>query len=434
MKLKRSRKERELDPADDKENSLKRRVCYPLAATVLIFTLAVAANSETWRGRQLEQEWRLAPWRFGPFRLQPRIIIANAGIDSNIYYSPDSPVKDFTLTAGPALKVFLPASRKLVFSVSGSPNYVYYVKTARERTWNYYLSGSAAINLRRLFFSLESRFSDARERWNTEIDIRPRRKENGLASQLLIQISRRTSFELGFRNARYDYEYMQYESFNVAERLNRRENYFDLLGYYQVTSRTRFFLDYEYGKYDFIFSEASSLKDSRSRALFSGFEFLPAGRIRGRLRLGYKKLDVINPEIEDFQGLVGDAQLSFRLAKPLVWRVSYTRNSEFSLWYRSAYYVFHRPSTGMSFYIFRLIRLDYDYSFGRSNYPSPQDISPGQEVKRRDDFFVHQAGVYVRLRKNVALGVVVNRWIRDSNIDREDDKRYFYGLNLTYEF
>jgi hypothetical protein len=86
--------------------------------------------------------------------------------------------------------------------------------------------------------------------------------------------------------------------------------------------------------------------------------------------------------------------------------------------------------------VLRFVRLDYDYSLGRNKYPEtqPDGGGGGTNVKRLDDFRVHSAGIYFRIRKKVALGVIGSRWVRISNLAYEDDKRYFLGLNLTYDF
>ena len=289
--------------------------------------------------------------------------------------------------------------------------------------------------MRRLFLSFDLKYSDAREHWNTEIDIRPRRKENGLGGSLLVQTSHRTSLAVSFKEYKYDYEYLFFEGFNVREQLNRKERYADFLAYYEATSRTRLFLDFEYGKYNFDFAETALLKDSRSRAAYAGLEFSPAGRIRGRVRLGYKKFDITNQELQDYQGFVGDSQVSVRLAKPFVVRASYTRDVTFSLWYDNAYYLGSTPGVGASVYLLRFLRLDYDYSFGRNRYPEEQPGSGGvPNVKRSDDFHIHTAGLYFRVWKKTAVGIIASRWTRTSNLAYENDTRYFYGLNLTYDF
>lgn len=406
------------------------------AAAALLALTAVPGSAETWKGLALQRQLREAPWHLGPIRIQPSLVVSNAGIDSNIYYAASEPIKDFTLTAGPAATVHIPFYRKFVLSVYGSPQYVWYSKTERERTWNHYFRGAAQLSLKDVFFSLEGAYSDARERWNTEIDIRPRRKEQGAAASVLVNLAHRTSFALAARTVRYDYESIVYEGgFDVEERLNRREDYANVQLFYQASSQRRFFLDFEYGRYDFAFAAAAALKDSRSGAAYAGLEFSPLGRrVRGRIRLGYKAFDIRAPEGIDYQGLVGDTQISVRVARPFVIRGSYARDIRFSLWYNSPYYVESRPGAGASLYVFRFLRFDYDYSFGRNDYPLFQEIEPGVEVKRRDDFEIHSAGVYFRIVKSTAFGFVANWWTRDSNIDREDDKRTFFGVNLTYDF
>ena len=405
-----------------------------LAAAYLGGPAAICVKAETWKGLELQRKLSETPWHFGPFRIQPSLVISNAGVDSNVFYSPSEPIKDYTITAGPAATIYLPIHRRFVLSAYGSPQYVWYSKTQQERTWNYYFSGAAQLSLKNVFFSLEGTYSDARERWNTEIDIRPRRKEEGFGGSMLVNLAHKTSFSLAYRTVKYDYESVVYgESFDVRERLNRRESYGNFSFYYQATTQRRFFLDFEYGEYVFEFGSQAAIGDARSGAAYAGLELSRLGRrVRGRIRVGYKKFDVRAVDGPDYQGIVGDSQLSIRVAKPFVLRGSYVRDVRFSLWYSNPYYIESRPGAGVSVYPFRFLRLDYDYSLGRNNYPLVGGGGP--EEKRRDDFTIQSGGVYFRIRKNVALGFIASWWQRDSNLEAEDDKRTFFGVNLTYDF
>jgi hypothetical protein len=406
----------------------------PCATVALLIVCAGMSFAETWKGQELERKWHDAAWKFGPFRIQPSLVISNAGVDSNVLYSPNEPIKDFTITAGPAGTVYVPIHRKFVLSAYGSPQYVWYSKTDRERTWNYYFNGAAQLSLKNVFFSLEGNYSDARERWNTEIDIRPRRKEEGYGGSVLVKAAWKTSFSLGYRTVKYDYQSVIYgDSFDVRERLNRKESYANFSMFYQASTQRRFFLDFEYGQYEFEFTTQAAIGNSRSGAAFAGLEFSPLGRrVRGRIRVGYKKFDIRNPEVPDNGGIVGDSQLSVRLAKPFVIRGSYVRDVRFSLWYDNPYYVESRPGAGVSLYLLRFLRLDYDYSLGRNRYPVVGGGGP--DVKRLDEYSIHSAAVYFRIKKSVALGFIASLWARKSNLAAEDDKRTFFGLNLTYDF
>ena len=414
-----------------------------------LFLIPAAGYSQTWRGLELERLMRVAPWHFGPFIIQPSLVIANAGVDSNLFYTPSNPIKDFTLTAGPAATFYVPilragsvpsppggqaiSRRPLVLTFYGSPQYVWYSKTQRERTWNYYFRGSAQLDLKNAFFSVDGVYSDARERYSTEIDIRPRRKELGYGGSALLKLGWKTSFAMGYRTVKYNYESIDYGGFNLRERLNRQESYANLSLYYQAAEDRRFFIDLEYGRYNFEFATESALRDAESGAVFGGLEFSRLGRrIRGRLRLGYKKFDPLRAGTPEYQGLVGDTLLSFRLAKMLSLRGSYLRDVQFSIWFGDAYYIETRPGVGASLYPLPFLRLDYDYSRGQNRYPVAGGGGAG--VTRLDRYDIHSGALYYRIMKNTALGFVVSWWARTSNIPGEGDQRTFYGLNLTYDF
>ena len=85
----------------------------------------------------------------------------------------------------------------------------------------------------------------------------------------------------------------------------------------------------------------------------------------------------------DYKGLVGDTQLSVRLAKPFVIRGIYVRDVRFSLWYGNPYYIESRPGVGASLYPLRFLRFDYDYSQGTEPLSRRRGRRAGREAARR---------------------------------------------------
>ena len=94
----------------------------------------------------------LAPWKVGPFRIRPEIILSDLGYDSNIYSQPEA-VGDYRLTVGPSFTGYLIIRKKIVLTLYESPRYVYFYETARERAWNNYFRGDVSILLNKAFFS-----------------------------------------------------------------------------------------------------------------------------------------------------------------------------------------------------------------------------------------------------------------------------------------
>lgn len=383
---------------------------------------------KTWLGRDLELQVTNAGFSLGPFRTRVQFVLTNAGYDSNVYFgATDVPVKDYTFTAGPAFDVYLPLKKKIIFHIYESPQYVFYKETERERTWNNYLRGEVYFVFNRFVASAGLGRSEAKERWNTETDIPVFRKEDSVQGSLLWQPASKTSFNFGYRMARYDYGESGLGGLIYAERLNRDEAYFNFTAYRDISSRTRFFLDAEHGIFDF--ASPLAMKDSKSYGGYGGFEFSPFGKVKGRVKVGYKYFDSLDPQRKDFRGIVGDSSVSFRLLRLLAVKASYRRDVQFSIWYNNTYFLENRYGVGASFYLLRNVRLDYDFSRGRNSYP--EDLGA---QKRLDDYLIHSVGIYYRLRKNTGFGIIASRWVRDSSLNWEDDKRNFVGFNLTYDF
>jgi hypothetical protein len=139
----------------------------------------------------------------------------------------------------------------------------------------------------------------------------------------------------------------------------------------------------------------------------------------------------------EFSGLIGNTNLGFRVTR-FAFRLGFNRDSHFSFYSDNLFFVEHRWTTGASFYLTRFLRLDYDFGYGKAGYPEETSVvSPGGQVelvKRSNLLRSHIAGVVVRVIKNIGIGLAVNYWQRESNIDFEDRERFFWGAFLTYEF
>src|SRR4030042_440866 len=346
-------------------------LCFVLASLVSLVLVAEKksfAYGKTWVGRDLEWQIKNSGFYLGPFHARTVFMVSNAGFDSNVYYGAVAePVEDLTFTAGLAFDVYLPLKKKLIFHIYESPQYVYYKETDRERTWNNYFRGEAHLVFNRFVVSAGVGRSDAKERWNTETDIPIFRREDSVQGSLFWQLAKRTSSNFSYRMARYEYEESSLEAFMYAEKLNREETYFNFTGYREISLRTRLFLDAEYGFFDF--ENPANQKNSKSYSGYGGLEFSPLGKIRGRLKIGYKHFDSVNPQRKDYRGIVGDTSVSARLMEALAARASYKRDVQFSVWSDNTYFLESHYGAGASLYISKNIRLDYNYYPGTNDYP-----------------------------------------------------------------
>lgn len=402
----------------------------------LFFIAPLSILGNTYKGEELLRQMSLAAWKVGPFRIRPEIILSDLGYDSNIYSQPEA-VGDYRLTVGPSFTGYLAIRKKIVLTLYESPRYVYFFETTRERAWNNYFRADVNILLNKMFLSAGSAWSDARERWNYEIDIRPRRKQADVQASALLQTGKKTGFSVDISASRIRYENLEFEQFPIAQELDRDE--FRAAGgfYLQMTPRMRAFVQLEYGRYDF--RNPLNPRDAETRTAYAGFEFSPGGRVNGRVRLGHKTLYPLNGAKPDFQGLVGDSSVSVDIARPIRLRGSYRRDVQFSVWFNARFFIESMAGGGVSLYIFkRKVRLDYDYNLVRNAYRPASGEAGAGDFSMADKFTMQSVGLYFRLKKNIGLGVTAGRWDRKMDLIGWNygwrSRRNFAALNLTYNF
>ena len=235
----------------------------------------MAAQGNTWVGINLEQMVNAARIRLGELRLNAAFELTNAGYDSDVYYGYlEEAVPDYTFSAGLPVQVLLPLSKKVVLDVSDTPQYLFYLDTERERAWNNSFQGVIHFALDEIYIQAGLESTNVRRRFSPELDVNVREKRNGLNGLALWQLSRMTSLALIYGGTEYRYSDAEYLGENIAERLGRREDFFDFVTYVQPSPRTRIFVDGQFGTYKFAATEAAN-RDAKSYAFFGGVEFIP---------------------------------------------------------------------------------------------------------------------------------------------------------------
>jgi hypothetical protein len=395
-----------------------------------------SCQGNTWAGTNLAQMIDAVGWRLGFLRVNAAFTLANAGYDTDVYYGHlDEPVPDWTFSAGLPVQVLLPLSKKIVLDLSDTPQYLFYLDTVRERALNNTFRGQVHFALNKVYVRAGGGLSDVRRRMSPELDINVREKRDGLDGLVLWQASRTTSFALAYGRTKYDYRDAEYLGTPISERLDRVVQFFNLINYYQPSARTRLLLDGQYGTYAFT-GGTSSIGDARSYGVFAGVEFLPrvgeivgSAGIRGSIKLGYMRFDIVDPEFVDGSGFAGEADVTVDLAKRTSAHVFFSRGYQFSIYSGATFFLSTSYGAGLSQRLSRKATLAYDVSFGHSSYPEDGDV---QGIRNRRTG--HSFSLSLRLARhlNVTLLAMLNRRVQDAtDLSRN---RNFFGFSLTYGF
>lgn len=411
------------------ENVLMKKKVAPFLVVALMTNSALSADSLMIE--KMKNFWLDARVKLGPLRVQPALLIQEAGYDSNVYfYQNTEPIGDWTLTAGPALDIYLPLGDRFLFSFYLSPRYVFFKEIKNERTWNFFGNGSVRFYILRFLFTLEAGKSDAKARWNTEIDIRPRLVRESQSAGVEFYPGRKMSLSAAASHQWMEYEETEYEGFPIGWRLNRHDYFLTLAGRYRVSRRMEMFLEYEHGFH--LFTREDLVSDKTGRAVYAGIDFDPLGRFEGRLNIGYRQLFDSASGETIYEGMVGDTGISYRFLRFLTFRAQYQRDVLFSVW--ADYFLMERYGAGVSFYIFRKIRVDYSYGLGHHGYPGEGGVDEGPVRYRGYDFDSHSLGFYFRLKERTGIGFVVTRMSRTFDYAPRPVRRDVFALNLIYDF
>jgi hypothetical protein len=425
---------------------MRKKLFLGLAALAGVSWLVVApgpafGQGQTWPGADLSGMIESARWRLGFLRVNAAFELRNVGYDSDVYYGYGSErTPDYTFAAGAPVQVLFPVSKKIILDVFDNPEYMFYLDTQRERAWNNTFSGQVHFALNRVYIQAGGGLANNRRRMSPELEINVRQKSDSLRGLVLWQASKAVALSALYSGVKFDIGDAEYGGTNLGERLNRRENHFDLIAYLQASPRIRLSLDGQYGTYTFT-EAAATLRDSRSYGLFGGIEFVPRPGevlsglgVKGSISLGYMRLDLNDPRFHDGSGLAGEAAISAQLMNKTTGRAFFSRGFQFSIFSGSTYYLSTSYGAGISRLLSRKVSLSYDISRGSSSYPVSAIGGDEAPSGLRNRYMAHTFSLSLRLARYLEVTFLgrLNSRIRDAT--NQVRNRYFFGLNLVYGF
>jgi len=268
-----------------------------------------------------------------------------------------------------------------------------------------------------------------------ELDLNVRQETNSLNGLALWQASKSTSLALLYGGTKYEYDNDIFiDGASIADRLNRNEEFLDLIAYVQPSARLRLSFDGQYGSYQFRRSY-SNYRDSTSYAFFAGAEFIPGERdieivrgLRGSAMLGYLRLDVNDPLLKDGSGLVGEANIEGYLTRRMTGQVFFSRGFQFSVYSGASFYLGTTAGAGVTRHLSRKADLSYAFTYGRTSYANL--FSGGEAPSYR--YLTHSLTLNLRLARHLSAALFGSFGQRDRGGSQPLRERYFAGISLVY--
>lgn len=369
-----------------------------------------------------------APVRFGALAFDPRVVLTNLGVDTNVFYSETDPQSDFTFAVKPGTEMWLRTGRGLV-TVSGNLEYVYFSEFVSERSVNSDIRGQYEFRFNRIRPYASASWLDTRSRPGYEINARARHYEADFHAGLDLRVGSKGTIRFDLRHL--DYEFAGDEVFNgqaLNEELNRVQRAVEVSWRQRLTALTTWVtrLSRETERFDF-----DNFRNSDSARLSSGFELGRFALIRGSAFVGFRTLKPADGGLfPEFTGVTADVDVAYTAPSQTRLGAAVDRDIQYSYENRTPYYV----QTGWTGTLTqRLVgRWDFQLSGGRDRL-AYQAIIPA--VDARTDFVSRfGGGVGYTLGDQVRVSLDAISFHRRSALPGRDYSGMRAGVSVTYGY
>lgn len=250
------------------------------------------------------------PMQIGPFYFRPTLDVTNVGTDSNVFNDSENPKDDFSATIVPSLQVIMRAGHARL-AYTSRLDYVWFQKYSSERSVNSRSEGRFELRFLRFVPFVSGALVETRERPNAEIDLRAKRREVGLGAGAALVVGPAAAVTVAARQQTTNFASDQtFRGISLETALERTARALDAELRVDLTPLTTFSFKSSWERQEF---EFTSSRDSRSVVLTPALEFSPSALLAGKVAVGYRRYDPVDPLLPRFRGVAANVDLTYLL-------------------------------------------------------------------------------------------------------------------------
>lgn len=406
-------------------------VLLALPLTAQIVTDSVPRNRTVPMKETVEAAMERAPWRFGAFRVQPRLGLRNFGYNDNVFGSvEEAAVDDWTATVSAGVDAWLPLGAKAAFRLRALPEYSWYQEVTELRNFGGTYDASLLGFFNRLTLEASAGTADTQDVVNSELFTLAQQQVDSASLRAEVDILRRLSLFGGadLRDRSFEDPVNEVTGLEIA-RLGREEravrggiryrfrSWFDVSAMVEETS-TEFVLD-------------PHLRDNESEALLLGIHYdrpkffvnLTAGERDGRPANG--------SSFPAYSEWTGSYFAQYSLTAPVDVEVFGNRDVVYGLFVDNPYFLETRQGVGLRVELGRRLAVRVWGEEGQNDYPVLVSTTGGAR-ERSDDVQTLGASLSIPVWRDLALTIAGTESDYDSSIGGFDRSivRFTTTLNL----
>jgi hypothetical protein len=374
----------------------------------------------------------------GPLYVTPRLLLKDAGVDTNVFQTLNDPVKDAVMVLSPRLDGALSAGR-LSLTGFGFLDVNYFRIEDEERSTDFYGEGRAEVDLGSLLLFGGGGGGQFNQRFSIDVDDRLQRQEKRANAGATFRFGRRLSLTVQGASEVFTFAPGELrQGGDIKEAMDRNTLTVTGQARYALTSKTTVLLSAD-ALEDRFFSEPANLpRERRSYRYLGGVELgtraLFSGRFLGGLRVFPGTLAEGSPP---YQGPVLSADLTIPVARVARLHLVGERDVLYasslvdvgSVAYRNAF-VLERYLADVAFGLpaglTALVMAGFEESTYLLPYPYPDERSFGSRVDHR---YTANVGINRRFGDQIRVGAYFGFARRVSSLPLFSYEGLRYGLN-----
>ncbi len=400
-----------------------------LVAVVLLLALPAAAQSS--EGTTTKK----GSFRAGPFWLTPKVILYNAGSDSNVYNDEVDPVASGSGSLRPSLDLLLPVGKSLDLKANGWLGWSWFRDQDGQGSVDRGVGTGAELRLGPLTFSGNAGKGWARQRFSIELDERFDRTDEFYGGGVALRLGRRFSIGGSVSEARYRYEPgVEVNGDSVSESLDRDNWVLKGTAGLVLTNFTTLVLELDRQEDTFVSDPALGDPVAVSNRYAAGFDFVAGGLFSGTFRIGRRDYPSGQEAVPQASGTLLEADLTTRAGR--LGQVTLEGS-------RDIYYAAERLEGQRNSYVMNRygVRLDTELPaslvargwlrWEMADYVLPYEQA-GAALDRQDTVHIQGLGLFRAFGKAFRVGGTIEWWRRESPITGFDYVRRAYGITAEY--
>lgn len=397
-------------------------------ATVLLLALPAVAQSS-------EGTKKKGSFRTGPFWLTPRVVLYNAGSDSNVYNDEVAPVASGSGSLRPSLDVLLPVGKSLDLKANGWLGWSWFNDQDGQGSVDRGAGGGAELRLGPLTFTGNAGKGWARQRFSIEIDERLDRTDESFGGGASVGLGRRFSVGGSVSESRYRYEPgVEVGGDSVSESLDRDSHMLRGAAQVVLTNFTTLVLEADRQEDTFVSDPTLADPVAVSNRYAAGFDFVAGGLFTGTLRVGRRNYPSGQEAVPGASGTLLEANLRTGVGR--LGRLTLEGARDIS-------YAAERVDEQRNSYVMNRygVRLDTELPasliargwlrWEKADYVLPYEQA-GTSLDRQDTVHIQGLGLFRAFGKSFSVGGTIEWWRRESPITGFDYVRRAYGITAEY--